>query len=110
MTERDDERLSRLLRSVHAAPGDAAWSRAMARLSVEESAPGWLAWAMRPMALATAAALLVCAAGASFMWVGSRSGSSALAQQVLAAGGASESTDLGVTLNASATGDSGALQ
>ena len=82
----------------------------MARLSAEESPPGWLAWAMRPVALATAAGLLVCAAGASFMWMGSRSESSALAQQVLAAGGAGESTDLGVTINPSAAGDSGALQ
>ena len=110
MTERDDERLTRLLRAVHAAPGDAAWSRAMARLHDEESAPGWLAWAMRPMALATAAGLLVCAAGASFMWVDSRSDASALAQQVLAAGGAGESADPGVTITSSAAGDSGALQ
>jgi hypothetical protein len=110
MTEHDDEQLSRLLRSVKAAPGDAAWAKAVARIRSEESAPGWLAWAMRPVALATAAGLLVCAVGASAWWIGSRSDSNALAQQVLAAGGASESTDLGVTLNPSATRDSGSLQ
>ena len=110
MHEFNDDRLSQLLRSVEAAPGDAAWAKAMARLRTEESAPGWLAWAMRPAALATAAGMLVCAAGVSAWWIGARTDSSALAQQVLAAGGASESADLGVTLNPSATSDSGALQ
>jgi hypothetical protein len=110
MPEFNDEQLTRLLRATQAAPGDAAWARALARMSAEDSAPSWLAWAMRPVALATAAGLLVCAVGVSAWWIGSRSDSNALAQQVLAAGGAGESADLGVTLNPSATGDSGALQ
>jgi len=107
MPELNDERLSRLLRSVAAAPGDAAWSRAMARLRTEESAPSWLAWALRPAALATAAGMLVCVAGAALWWNAQRDDTSLLAQQVLAAGGASD-TELSVTLGSSAASDSGA--
>jgi len=110
MPEINDEQLTRLLRAIQAAPGDAAWAKAMARITEEESAPPWLAWVMRPVALATAACMLVCAVGISTWWIGARSDSNALAQQVLAAGGASESADLGVTLNPSSTSDSGALQ
>lgn len=110
MPEIDDERLTRLLRSVSAAPGDAAWARARARLASEESAPGWLGWALRPAALAGAALLLVCVAGASLYWIGPASDTSTLAQQVLAAGGAGETADLGLTLHSTATTDSGALQ
>lgn len=109
MPEINDEQLSRLLRSAQAAPGDAAWARAMARMRTEESAPRWLAWVMRPAALAMAAGLLVCAAGASVWWSVS-SDSSALAQQVLAAGGANDSSDLGITLALGTPSDSGDIQ
>jgi len=109
MSEIDDQRLSRLLRSVQAAPGDAAWARAMARMKTEESAPRWLAWVIRPAALAMAAGLLVCAAGASVWWSAS-SDSSALAQQVLAAGGANDGSDLGFTPEPGAARDSGDIQ
>ena len=111
MPELDDEQLSRLLRSVSAAPGDAAWTRAMARVAVDESAPTWLAWVTRPAALAAAACLLVCATGASVWWT-ARADSAVLAQQVLAAGGVSDSPDLGLGLNsgADAVRDSGEIQ
>jgi hypothetical protein len=110
MPEFSDEQLTQLLRATQAAPGDAAWAKALAHMRSEDSAPPWLAWAMRPVALATAAGMLMCAVGVSVWWIGSRSDSNALAQQVLAAGGASESADLGVTLNPTATRDSGTLQ
>lgn len=110
MPELNDEQLTRLLRSIEAAPGDAAWARALARIEAQETAPRWLAWAIRPAALAAAAGLLICAAGACVWIAGGRADSTTLAQQVLAAGGASESTDLGVTINSSAAGDSGTLQ
>ncbi|MGH7740704.1 MAG: hypothetical protein ACRENS_01630, partial [Candidatus Eiseniibacteriota bacterium] len=101
---------SQLLRSVEAAPGETAWARARARIEAQESAPPWLAWALRPAALAAAAGLLICTAGASIWIVGARTESTTLAQQVLDAGGASESAELGVTLNPVAAGDSGSLQ
>ena len=110
MHELNDDQLSRLLRAVKAAPGDAAWARASARLAAEETAPAWLAWALRPAGLAAVAALLVCAVGVSAWVTGSNSDRTALAQQVLAAGGVSESTDLGLTVAESAASDSGALQ
>jgi hypothetical protein len=111
MPELNDEQLTRLLRSIEAAPGDAAWASARARIEARESAPPWLAWALRPAALAAAAAgLLICAAGASIWIVGARGDRATLAQQVLAAGGASESPDLGLTPGPSAASDSGSLQ
>src|SRR5262245_15041881 len=68
--DRDDERLSRLMRAVRADADPALWTRVRARLEAGErdavARPQWLQWLARPAALATASLLLVITAGIGF--------------------------------------------
>ena len=107
--ERDEARLGRLLRAVGAESDDRAWKRASARLHARDEVPGWLEWALRPAALAAAAALLVVSAGTSVWWLDSANRQS-VAEQLLAAGGATTSADFEVDVSGGAASDSGALQ
>jgi hypothetical protein len=66
---RDDERLGRLLASVHAEADPALWTRTRARIEAQERRSGWLVWVMRPMALGAACALLVVSMVASLALV-----------------------------------------
>ncbi|HTM57078.1 MAG TPA: hypothetical protein VL123_01545 [Candidatus Udaeobacter sp.] len=107
--ERDEARLGRLLRTVGAESDDRAWSRARARLSARDEVPSWLSWALRPAALAAAAALLVVSVGTSVWWLEGASRQN-VAEQLLAAGGANTSADFEVDLPSGAVNDSGAMQ
>ena len=107
--ERDEARLSRLLHTVGAEPDDRAWRLATERLAAREDAPRWLAWTLRPAALAGAAALLVVTVATSLWWVAD-SDRTSVADQVLAAGGASQSSVLDVDDATGAVNDSGSLQ
>jgi hypothetical protein len=68
--DRDDERLSQLMRAVRADADPALWTRVRARIEAGESErrvrPRWLNWLARPAALATASLLLVITAGVGF--------------------------------------------
>ena len=104
--ERDEARLSRLLRAVCAEADDRAWHRARARLEAQSELPRWLTWAVRPTALAAAAALLMVSAGTSLWWLQSENRQS-VAEQLLAAGGAATASEFDVEAPASAASDSG---
>jgi hypothetical protein len=91
---RNEERLSALLRSVSTEPDSAAWSLAIGRLRASDQPPRWLAWALRPAALGTAAALLLCSTAASWWLLQSGSERANLSDQVMAAAGASTAPDL----------------
>jgi hypothetical protein len=112
MTNRnlEEERVSELLRRASAAPGDRAWALALERIAAEDEAPPWLAWALRPLAIAAAAALCAFAIGLSLWWASDATSNDNVVQQVLAAGGVAESTDLGITLVAQAANDSGTFR
>ena len=114
--ERNEDRLSALLRSVSAEPESAAWSLAMARLRTSDQPPHWLAWALRPVALGTATALLVCSTVAS-LWLLQGAERAHLSDQVMAAAGASSAPDLDLSAldsaapsGARAVRDSGGIQ
>ncbi len=64
-TRREDEQLDRLLASVRADAEPALWTRVRARIEAAERRPRWLAWSMRPAALAAALSLLVVSVVAS---------------------------------------------
>lgn len=72
----DDGILARLLGARHATGDPATLARALARVrsgAVPRGAfePAWLAWLGRPVALVTAASLLVVSLGAG-IWIGGR--------------------------------------
>ena len=74
----DDETLARLLAARTAAADPATRARALARVRAGETArgarePAWLAWLARPVAVATAASLLVVSLGAG-VWLAGRPG------------------------------------
>ncbi len=69
--DRFDERITRLLAASHASANPAVLERARARLAARESTSGFLAFLGRPVALATAAGLLVVSIAASLAIVGS---------------------------------------
>ena len=94
-----------LIRHGQASYGQADYDRLSARGEV----PAWLAWALRPAALAAAAALLVVSVGTSVWWLESVSRQN-VAEQLLAAGGANTTADFEVDLPSGAVNDSGAMQ
>lgn len=72
----DDETLARLLAARSAAADSATRSRALARVRAGETGrgalePAWLAWLARPVAVATAASLLIVSLGAG-VWLAGR--------------------------------------
>jgi hypothetical protein len=109
-TSRDDERLTRGLSAVSAEPDDRALRLALERLSARERVPGWLAFALRPAALAAAAALLVVSAGASVYWVAATMERTSLTEQVLDSAGTLSITDLDPGTGSGAAADSGAME
>jgi hypothetical protein len=64
MIERDDDRAIELLRAARAEIDPALWTRTRARLEARR-ASGFLAWLMRPAALAASMAALVLSIGVS---------------------------------------------
>lgn len=111
--ELENQRLTNLLRAVQAEPDDAALRLAMARLAAADLPPRWLAWALRPVALGAAAALLICTATVSFWWLRAGVETTSLSDQVMAAAGASSAPDLDARDNAAPAGastDSGTIQ
>jgi hypothetical protein len=64
MIERDDERLTRLLRAARAEADPVLWTRARARIGARQES-GLIAWLMRPAALAASMAALVLSVGVS---------------------------------------------
>jgi hypothetical protein len=93
---RNQERLTRLLRAVSAEPDDRAWRLAIARLAAANEPPRWLAWALRPAALGTAALLLICTTSASWWWLSRGVERQSIGDQVMAAAGASNAPDVEV--------------
>ncbi len=75
--DRFDERITRLLAASHASANPAVLERARARLAARQSATGFLAFLGRPVALATAAGLLVVSASVSLMVLRSDNSSTA---------------------------------
>jgi hypothetical protein len=75
--DRFDERITRLLSASHASANPAVLERARARLAARQSATGFLAFLGRPVALATAAGLLVVSAAVSLMVLRSDNSSTA---------------------------------
>ncbi|MBI5168282.1 MAG: hypothetical protein HZA61_02220 [Candidatus Eisenbacteria bacterium] len=76
--DRFDERITRLLAASHASANPAVLERARARLAERESASGFLAFLGRPVALATAAGLLVVSIAASLAIVSSERAATAV--------------------------------
>lgn len=79
----DDETLAQLLAARSAAADPATRARALARLRAGVAArdalePAWLAWLARPVAVATAASLLVVSLGAG-VWLAGRPATGAAA-------------------------------
>ncbi|MBI1799285.1 MAG: hypothetical protein HYR73_06325 [Candidatus Eisenbacteria bacterium] len=105
-----EERVSRALCAVRAEIDDRALRRALDRLGERERVQGWLAWTLRPAALATAAALLVVSAGTTLWWVGADSERSSLTDQVLDAAGWVGVADLEAGVTQDAASDSGAIR
>lgn len=64
MIDREDERLTELLRAARAEADPVLWTRARARIEARP-ASGLLAWLMRPAALAASMAALVLSVGVS---------------------------------------------
>lgn len=71
--DRFDERITRLLAASHACANPAVLERARARLAAREPANGFLAFLGRPVALASAAGLLVASVAVSLVLIGSES-------------------------------------
>lgn len=69
--DRFDERITRLLAASHVSANPAVLERARARLAARQSATGFLAFLGRPVALATAAGLLVVSVAVSLVLVSS---------------------------------------
>lgn len=75
--DRFDERITRLLAASHASANPAVLERARARLAARQSATGFLAFLGRPVALATAAGLLVVSVAVSLVLVSSETSGTA---------------------------------
>lgn len=75
--DRFDERITRLLAASHASANPAVLERARARLAEREQATGLLAFLGRPVALASAAGLLVASVAVSLVLMSSDTTSTA---------------------------------
>lgn len=63
----EDIRLTRLLRTVRADADPALWTRVRARALARPPVSGWLAWVMRPAALAASLALFLASAALALL-------------------------------------------
>jgi anti-sigma factor RsiW len=109
-TSREDENLTRALSAVRAEPDDRALRLALDRLKSRERVPAWLAWTLRPAALAAAAGLLVVSVGASVFWVATTMERTSLTEQALDSVGTLNIADLDPGATTGAAADSGAMQ